>query len=89
MLQLPPVAEPIVRLAVGCSGCRLVGFSSAAPAFVEASYGTADAIVAEASLSFLGLGVQPPAASWGSTIRDGVCAICWLLHIWCSRLDWR
>ena len=29
-------------------------------------------MVAEAGLSFLGLGVQPPAASWGSMIRDGV-----------------
>lgn len=44
----------------------------AAPALVEASYGMAGAIVAEAGLSFLGLGIQPPAASWGSMIRDGV-----------------
>ena len=29
-------------------------------------------MIAEAGLSFLGLGVQPPAASWGSMIRDGV-----------------
>ena len=28
-------------------------------------------IIIEASLSFLGLGVQPPAASWGSMIADG------------------
>jgi peptide/nickel transport system permease protein len=28
-------------------------------------------VVAEAGLSFLGLGVQPPDASWGSMIRDG------------------
>jgi peptide/nickel transport system permease protein len=28
-------------------------------------------VIAEAGLSFLGLGVQPPAASWGSMIRDG------------------
>lgn len=44
----------------------------AAPALVEASFGMAGAIVAEAGLSYLGLGVQPPAASWGSMIRDGV-----------------
>ena len=31
----------------------------------------ADAILIESSLSFLGLGVQPPAVSWGSIIRDG------------------
>ncbi len=28
-------------------------------------------MIAEAGLSFLGLGVQPPAASWGSMIREG------------------
>ena len=31
----------------------------------------AGAVIAEAGLSFLGLGVQPPEASWGSMIRDG------------------
>jgi peptide/nickel transport system permease protein len=43
-----------------------------APLIVEASFGVAGAVVAEAGLSFLGLGVQPPQASWGSMIRDGV-----------------
>jgi len=42
-----------------------------APLIVEATFGIAGAVIAEASLSFLGLGVQPPAASWGSMIRDG------------------
>ena len=31
----------------------------------------AGAVISEAGLSFLGLGVQPPEASWGSMIRDG------------------
>lgn len=44
----------------------------AAPLLVEASFGVAGTVVAEAGLSFLGLGVQPPQASWGSMIRDGV-----------------
>ncbi len=44
----------------------------AAPLVVEATFAVAAVIVAEAGLSFLGLGVQPPAASWGSMIRDGV-----------------
>jgi len=44
----------------------------AAPLLVEASYGVASAVIAEAGLSFLGLGVQPPQASWGSMIREGV-----------------
>lgn len=43
-----------------------------APLIVEATFGIASVVVAEAGLSFLGLGVQPPAASWGSMIRDGV-----------------
>jgi peptide/nickel transport system permease protein len=43
-----------------------------APVWVEASFGLAAAVVAEAGLSFLGLGIQPPDASWGGMIRDGV-----------------
>jgi len=43
----------------------------AAPLLVEASFGMAQAITAEAALSFLGLGVQPPTASWGSMLADG------------------
>lgn len=42
-----------------------------APLIVEASFAVAGVVIAEAGLSFLGLGVQPPAASWGSIIRDG------------------
>ena len=42
-----------------------------APLIVEATFALAAVIVAEAGLSFLGLGVQPPAASWGSIIREG------------------
>ncbi len=42
-----------------------------APLIVEATFGLGAAIVAEAGLSFLGLGVQPPAASWGNMIRSG------------------
>jgi peptide/nickel transport system permease protein len=42
-----------------------------APLMVEATFGVAAVIIAEAGLSFLGLGVQPPNASWGSMIREG------------------
>jgi len=42
-----------------------------APIIIEASFGIAGIVIAEAGLSFLGLGVQPPQASWGSMIRDG------------------
>lgn len=43
----------------------------AAPLIVEATFGIAGVVIAEAGLSFLGLGVQPPEASWGSMIKDG------------------
>jgi peptide/nickel transport system permease protein len=41
------------------------------PIIVQASLSVAFAILAEASLSFLGLGIQPPQASWGSMINAG------------------
>lgn len=43
----------------------------AAPLAVQATFGMAGAIVAEASLSFLGLGVQPPTPSWGAMVNEG------------------
>jgi peptide/nickel transport system permease protein len=43
----------------------------AAPLIIEATFGLAAVVIAEAGLSFLGLGVQPPGASWGAMIRDG------------------
>jgi len=42
-----------------------------APILIAATLGVAAAIMAESSLSFLGLGVQPPTPSWGSMIADG------------------
>jgi peptide/nickel transport system permease protein len=42
-----------------------------APLAIEATFGIAAVVIAEAGLSFLGLGVQPPVASWGSMIREG------------------
>lgn len=43
----------------------------AAPMTVEATFGVASAIVAEAGLSFLGLGAQPPYPSLGSMLAEG------------------
>jgi peptide/nickel transport system permease protein len=40
-----------------------------APLLVQSSITVAAAIIAEASLSFLGLGQQPPAPSWGSMLN--------------------
>jgi ABC-type dipeptide/oligopeptide/nickel transport system permease subunit len=42
-----------------------------APVLAVATIRVAQVIILEASLSFLGLGVQPPTASWGSMIADG------------------
>lgn len=45
--------------------------NTAAPVLVFATVMVADAIILEASLSFLGAGVQPPSASWGNVMADG------------------
>ncbi|HLO11647.1 MAG TPA: oligopeptide ABC transporter permease [Pseudoneobacillus sp.] len=41
-----------------------------APILVNATFGIASAIIMEASLSFLGMGVQPPTASWGNMLTE-------------------
>jgi peptide/nickel transport system permease protein len=41
------------------------------PVIVQAAIGMAGAVLAEATMSFLGLGVPPPTASWGSMLSDG------------------
>lgn len=41
-----------------------------APILVNATFGVASAIIMEASLSFLGMGVRPPAASWGNMLTE-------------------
>lgn len=43
----------------------------AAPIIIQVSLGLAYAILVEAGLSFLGVGLTPPAPSWGSMLRDG------------------
>lgn len=40
------------------------------PVIVNATFGMAQAILLEASLSFLGMGVQPPTASWGNMLNE-------------------
>lgn len=42
-----------------------------APVYVALTFGIAGAILMESGLSFLGLGVQPPTASWGSILNSG------------------
>ncbi len=41
------------------------------PVVVQAAIGMAGAVLAEATMSFLGLGVPPPTASWGAMLNDG------------------
>jgi peptide/nickel transport system permease protein len=41
------------------------------PVVVQSAIGMAGAILAEATMSFLGLGVPPPTASWGTMLNDG------------------
>jgi oligopeptide transport system permease protein len=45
------------------------------PIIVQATFGVPAAILFEAFLSFLGIGVQPPTPSWGSMAADGLAAI--------------
>ncbi len=49
--------------------------NSLAPILITATLGIAGAILVESSLSFLGLGVQPPTPSWGNMLMDGKIAI--------------
>jgi len=59
--------------ALGCSRRRIAGRhilpNMLPPLLVQSSITVAAAIIAEASLSFLGLGQQPPAPSWGSMLN--------------------
>jgi peptide/nickel transport system permease protein len=62
-------------IALGASGPRIffrhVLPSIIQPVLVQASIGMAAAILLEASLSFLGLGIAPPTPSWGAMLNDG------------------
>jgi peptide/nickel transport system permease protein len=59
--------------ALGCSHVRVAGRhvlpNMLAPLLIQSSLTVAAAVIAEASLSFLGLGQQPPAPSWGSMLN--------------------
>jgi peptide/nickel transport system permease protein len=60
--------------ALGASDLRIMGWhilpNILQPLIVQAAIGMAGAVLAEATLSFLGLGVPPPTASWGSMLND-------------------
>jgi peptide/nickel transport system permease protein len=60
--------------ALGASNMRILFThilpNSIQPLIVQASLGMAGAVLSEASLSFLGLGIPPPAPSWGTMIEE-------------------
>ena len=70
-------ARPFVEgaLALGLSPRRVlarhIAPNALTPVIVSAALGLGQAITLEASLSFLGLGVQPPTPSWGNMIASG------------------
>lgn len=72
-IQRAPFVE--AARALGASPLGLLGrhvLPLAAPALlVQATFGVSGAIIAEASLSFLGLGVPPPTPSWGTMLDEG------------------
>ena len=59
----------------GASSTRIIALhilpNALAPVLVSATLGVAGAILTESALSFLGLGVQPPTASWGNMLLEG------------------
>lgn len=61
--------------AVGANGVRIVWRhilpNAMAPVLVAMTLGIPAAILTESGLSFLGLGVQPPLATWGNILNDG------------------
>jgi ABC-type dipeptide/oligopeptide/nickel transport system permease subunit len=69
-------SEPFVRasISVGCTNSRVLFAhilpNALPPLLVDISLVLGTSILAEASLSFLGLGVQPPTASWGAMLAD-------------------
>jgi peptide/nickel transport system permease protein len=60
--------------ALGASDVRVIGLhilpNIVQPIIVQSAIGMAGAILAEATMSFLGLGVPPPTASWGAMLND-------------------
>jgi len=61
--------------ALGCKARRVIFIhllpNLLPPLLIQATFGMAAAIIGEGSLSFLGLGVEPPTPSWGSMLNEG------------------
>jgi peptide/nickel transport system permease protein len=83
-------AEPYIEAArsVGVRNARLISVhifpNLVPPIIVQATLAMAVAVIAEASLSFLGLGRPPPSPSWGSMLtvgKDYIASAPWL-SVW-------
>jgi peptide/nickel transport system permease protein len=79
VLTIKPRAFVEAGHAIGMSHLRILLChiipNAMPPVIVVATVSAATAILAEAGLSFLGLGVQPPTATWGNIIADGQVSI--------------
>ena len=83
VMAFPFILLLIVKKEEYCNAGRVIGISNTrmllhhilpntvSEVIVYATLNTASAIISEASLSFLGLGIKLPTASWGSILRSG------------------
>jgi ABC-type dipeptide/oligopeptide/nickel transport system permease subunit len=92
-LRLRHATHVTASVALGATPGRVVWhniFPGTLPAvLVAASLGVADAILLEAGLSFIGVGIRPPTPSWGNMIleaRDHIADAPWLLIAPCVAL---
>jgi len=94
LLSLREREYVLAARALGASDTRLIGVhllpNGFAPVLVAAVLGVAEAILVESALSFLGLGVQPPFASWGNILTEGKDYIefAWWLSVYPGLAIW-
>lgn len=85
VLQVKPNEYVLAARALGASPWRIIRShvlpNALAPAIVVSTINLGAFIVAEATLSFLGIGLTPPAISWGVAISDALNAIRTYPHI--------
>lgn len=85
VLQVKPNEYVLAARALGASPWRIIRShvlpNALAPAIVVSTINLGAFIVAEATLSFLGIGLTPPAISWGVAISDALSAIRTYPHV--------
>ena len=85
VLQVKPNEYVLAARALGASPWRIIKShilpNALAPAIVVSTINLGAYIVAEATLSFLGIGLTPPAISWGVAISDALVAVRTYPHI--------